>query len=91
MKFLLLINTKISIKKFHTLCLSDVFIMLINVKMIVGILTFMSIVNFVLSLVDYEKSFITSGPAISNIGFVKQFNSTVQAPYEEGRGRVLDW
>ena len=50
--------------------------MLINVKMIVGILKFMSIVNFVLSLVDYEKSFITSGPAISNIGFEKQFNST---------------
>ena len=38
--------------------------MLINVKMptIVGILTFMSGINFVLSRVEYEKSFITSGP-----------------------------
>ena len=37
--------------------------MLINVKMpkIVGILTFMSRINFVLSWVEYEKSFITSG------------------------------
>ena len=35
--------------------------MLINVKMptIVGILTFMSRINFVLSCVEYEKSFIT--------------------------------
>ena len=29
---------------------------------IVGILTFMSRINFVLSRVEYEKSFITSGP-----------------------------
>ena len=38
--------------------------MLINVKMptIVGILTFMSRINFLLNLVEYEKSFITSGP-----------------------------
>ena len=39
-------------KKFHALSLSDgVFIMLINVKMptFVGILTFMSRINFVLS------------------------------------------
>ena len=37
-----------------------VFIMLINVKMstIVGILTFMSRINFVLSLVEHWKSFI---------------------------------
>ena len=45
--------------------LSDiVFIMLINVKMptIVGILTFISIINFMLSWVEHEKSFITSGP-----------------------------
>ena len=36
--------------------------MLINVKMptIVGILTFMSIINFMLSRVEHEKSFITS-------------------------------
>ena len=34
--------------------------MLINVK-IVGILTFMSRINFRLSRVEHEKSFITSG------------------------------
>ena len=40
------------------------FIMLINVKMPtnVGILTFMSRRNFVLSRVEHEKSFIISGP-----------------------------
>ena len=52
-KFQLLIKTKIpTLKKFLALSLSDVvFIMLINVKMptIVGILTFMSRINFVLS------------------------------------------
>ena len=38
--------------------------MLINVKMptIVGILTFMSTINFVLSRVEHGKSFIISGP-----------------------------
>ena len=38
--------------------------MLINVKMstIVGILTFMSRINFVLRWVEHGKSFITSGP-----------------------------
>ena len=53
-KFQLLIKTKIPTngKKFLALSLSDVvFIMLINVKMqtTVGILTFMSRINFVLS------------------------------------------
>ena len=46
------------IKKFLALSLPGaVFIMLINVKMptIVGILTFMSRINFVLSWVEYEK------------------------------------
>ena len=54
-------------KKFIVLSLSDVvFIMLINVKMptIVGILTFMSRINFVLSQVEHEKSFITSRPSL---------------------------
>ena len=43
--------------------LAFVFIMLINVKMptIVGILTFMSMKNFVLSCVEHEKGFLTSG------------------------------
>ena len=52
-------------KKFLPVSHSDVvFIMLINVKMptIVGILTFMSRINFVLSFVEHGKSFITSGP-----------------------------
>ena len=31
---------------------------------LVGILTFMSRINFVLSRVEYEKSFITLGPGI---------------------------
>ena len=64
MKFQLLIKIKIPTKKFLALSLSDVvFIMLINVKMptVVGILTFMSRINFMLSLVEYEKSFITLG------------------------------
>ena len=54
-----------NMKKFLALSISDVvFIMLINVKMptIVSILTFMSRINIVLSCVEYEKSFITSGP-----------------------------
>ena len=67
MKFQLLIKTKILTKKFLALSLSDVvFILLINAKMptIVGILTFMSRINFMLSLVEYEKGFITSGPEV---------------------------
>ena len=59
------LSTKFQLKKFLALSLSDVgFIMLINVEMttIVGILTFMSRINFMLSRVEYEKSFITLGP-----------------------------
>ena len=43
-----------------------VFILLINVKMpaIVGILTFMSRINFVLISNEHGKSFITSGPGV---------------------------
>ena len=42
------------------------FFPLINVKMptIVGILTFIGRKNFMLSRVEHEKSFITSGPGI---------------------------
>ena len=48
-------------KKFLALSLSDdAFIMLINV----GILTFISRINFVLSSVEYGNSFITSGPGL---------------------------
>ena len=66
MKFQLIIKTKILKIMFYLASeLSDVvFIMLINVKMptIVGISTFMSTINFMLSLVEHEKSFITSRP-----------------------------
>ena len=66
MKFQLLINLNCwKIPTFLAFKLSDVaFSMLINVKMptIVGILTFMSMINFVLSWVEHEKSFIASGP-----------------------------
>ena len=53
-------------EKFFALSLSEVvFILLINVKMptVVGILTFTSEINFVLSRVVHEKSFITWGQA----------------------------
>ena len=65
MKFKLLINTEISkingnISLNHQ---SQSFILLINVKItIVGILTFMSRVDFMLSWVEHEKSVIISGP-----------------------------
>ena len=65
-KFQLLIKLKYrQINKFLALNLPDVvFIMLINVKMptIVGILIFISWINFVLSRVEYDKSNITLGP-----------------------------
>ena len=55
-------------KKFLALSLSNVvFIMLINVKMptFVGILTYISRINFVFSLVEHEIFiFITSRPAL---------------------------
>ena len=59
------------IKKLLALSPSDVvFIMLINVKMptIVGILTLMSRVNFVLSYVKHEKSYMTLRPDLNFIG-----------------------
>ena len=64
MKFELLTKTKM-LKTFFAFKLSDVvFIMLINDKLptIVGILTFMGMINFMLSWVEHEKIFITSGP-----------------------------
>ena len=66
-EFQLLIKSKIlkKIKIFQAFKLSDVVcIMLINVKMpkIVGILTFMSMMNLMLSCVEHEKSFITLEP-----------------------------
>ena len=47
------------------------FFLLINVKMptIVGILTLMSRKNFMLSGVEHEKSFITSGPGLHCLPF----------------------
>ena len=67
-------------KKFLAFSLSDVvFIMLINVNVkmpaIVGIFTFMRRINFVLSGVEHEKSFIISGPDFSHI--VALYNVTI--------------
>ena len=66
MEFQLLIKPKnIKNKAFFAFKLSDiVFTMLIKVKMptIVGILAFMSMINFKLSWVEHETSFKTSGP-----------------------------
>ena len=73
-------------KKFLALSLPDVvFIMLINVKMptIVGILAFMSRINFILSWVEHGKCFITSGPGLyicthwSILWYKKNHNSDV--------------
>ena len=53
---------------FLALELSDVvFILPINVKMptIVGILTFMSMINFMPNLLEHGKSFINSGPSLA--------------------------
>ena len=53
------------IKTFLTLILSDVVVIMhINVKMptVVGILTFMSMINLTLSFEEHVESFITSGP-----------------------------
>ena len=47
--------------------LSGIFIMLINIKKptkFLGILTFISMINFMLSWVEHEKSFITSEPGV---------------------------
>ena len=60
-------------KKFLDLSLSVVvFIMLINAKMptIIGIQTLMSMIDFVLSWVEHEKSFITTGPGITEYFFL---------------------
>ena len=49
--------------------------MLINVKMptIVDILTFMSMINFVVSLVEYEKSFITRSLVLMDFEFANVY------------------
>ena len=55
-------------KDLHALKLADfVFILLINVKMpsIVWILTFISMINLILSCVEHKKVFITSRPGYS--------------------------
>ena len=65
MKFQLLIKTKVlKSEDLSSLKLSDVvFIMLINVKMTTFFLTFMSMINMMLSLLEHEKN-ITSGPGV---------------------------
>ena len=70
-----------NIKKFSFLLGSDkprmLFFPLINVKMptVVGILTFMSKKNFMLSWVEHEKSFITLEPNLRNSAMRKVFPS----------------
>ena len=61
-------------KKFLALNLRFVFIMLMHVKRptIVGILTYMSRINFVLSRVEYEKPFKTSGPVFDLLPMLKK-------------------
>ena len=71
-------------KKFLGLYLSDiVLIMLINVKMptIVGILTFTSRIKFLLSWVEYEKSFITLGPVHDSYFTILQGLYLCKAPH----------
>ena len=69
MKFYLLISIKIPRKS--AILGSDkprmLFFPLINVKVptVVGIFTFMSRKNFILSRVEHEQSFITSGPDLT--------------------------
>ena len=50
--------------------------MLINVKIptTVGILTFMSRINFMLGRVEHEKSFVTSGPGLPCTSPVSRYN-----------------
>ena len=66
MKFQLLVNVKmLKNRDFLAFKLSNVvFIMQINVKMptIVGILTFISMIIFMLTYIEHDKSFITAGP-----------------------------
>ena len=60
-------------KKFIALSLSGVvFIMLINVKIptIVGILTFMSRINFLLRLVEHGKKFYNLEPGLTFNKFI---------------------
>ena len=49
-------------RKFSTFSGSEKLILLLILFIIVGILTFMSKKNFMLNLIEHEKSFITSGP-----------------------------
>ena len=60
MKIILLINTEIA-KSNENFRLKSPFILLTNAT-IVGILTFMSRINFSLGCVEHEKGFITSMP-----------------------------
>ena len=64
------------------------FFPLMNVKMptIVGILTFMSRKNFMLSLVEHEESFITSGPCFL---FFKKAHSLLQHVCNKVSNRLL--
>ena len=81
-------------KKFIALSLSDVvFTMLINVKMptIVGILKFVSRINFVLSWVEHEKSFITSGPGVRQKYFRNFYSKNLILSHLTYSTYALNW
>ena len=48
---------------------------------IVGILTFMSKIHFVLSWVEHEKSFLTSGPVGTDLG-ARNSSETIQDSFK---------
>ena len=92
MKFQQLIKLIMLKNRLLTFNLSDdVFIMLINVKMstIVSILTFMSMINFMLSSVEQEKSFTTLGPGIYWIQDLQLHVIIKQV--REHCGSVVEW
>ena len=63
MKFQLLIKTKVATSNAVS-CFKSLRCCIFKMPIIVGILTFMSRIHFVLSRVKYENSFITSGPGL---------------------------
>ena len=70
--------------------------MFINVEMpmIVGILTFMSMVNVILSLTEHEKCFITSGPGDELTGPIfeqkaSEYNQNTPLPHIADQPKVL--
>ena len=79
MKFKLFINTEIAKKSMGISGLnheSHSLNVYIYMPTIVAILTFMSRINFRLSCVEYEKSFITSGALVEDLDGLDAFLAT---------------